>query len=108
MAGVGPVTGLEQHGFQQPDLDYLTGHTVDFNPVAHANSIPSHQDEPPEERNDEILHRNGESGARKSQHSGRLVGHSENHDDRCESRESFHGGSPSCCLARVPELKSLS
>src|SRR5690349_13456967 len=49
MAGVRPVAGLEEHRLQQPDLDYLTGHTVDLNPVAHPNSIPSHQDEPTEE-----------------------------------------------------------
>ena len=88
MTGVGPVAGLEQHRLQQPDLDYLTGHTVDFNPVAHADSIPSHQDEPPEERNDEILHGNGQPRARQAENGRSLRRHSNNDEqyEQCAHR----------------------
>ena len=63
MAGIGPVAGFKQHGAQQTDFDHLTAHAVDLDPVAHADSITAHQNEPAKEGDNEIFHGNGQAGA---------------------------------------------
>ena len=50
-------------GVEHPELDDLAGHAVDFDEVADADAVLSHQHEPAEEADDEVLERDGQSGA---------------------------------------------
>ena len=49
MAFVRPVAGFEQYGAEDARLDDLSSNAVDLHPVAHANSVLTHQDKPAEE-----------------------------------------------------------
>jgi hypothetical protein len=54
------ISGLQQRGAHQADLGHLAAHAVDLNPVADANAVLAHEDEPAEKREDEVLHGDGE------------------------------------------------
>src|SRR5207248_3750990 len=45
VTGIRPVTGLEQHRAQHPDLHHLAAHAVDLDPVAEAYAVLAHQHE---------------------------------------------------------------
>ena len=77
---LGPVSQFEQHRFQQADFDDFTADAVDFHPIAHADSILSHQFEPAEKGNDEVLHDDGKPGGRQPDDRGHLSRGS--HDDK--------------------------
>ena len=79
MAGLGPVAGFEKNSAQQTDLHDFAGYAVNFHPVADAHSVAAHQYEPAEERNDEILQGDRQSGAGQTENGGELVGNAEDH-----------------------------
>src|SRR5579859_752727 len=80
VAGVGPVAGFQQDGFEQADLDHFSADAIDLDPVSDANAIASHENEPAEECDDEIFHRDSKAGAGESQNGGRLRGHTKNNE----------------------------
>src|SRR5206468_10576194 len=58
MPGIVPIPGFEQHGTEQADFDHFAAHAIDLDPIALPNSVFSHEHEPAEEADDEILQRN--------------------------------------------------
>src|SRR3984885_4254231 len=80
MALVGPVAGFEQGGAEETDLDDLAADAVDLNPVADANAVFAHEDEPAEEGEDEVLEDDGEARGSEAEDGGDLAGRAE--DDK--------------------------
>ena len=72
MAPVRQIAGFKQGSAHQADLGNFAAHAVDLNPIADANAILAHEDEPAEKREDEILHGDGESGGGKAKNGGHL------------------------------------
>ena len=68
VAGLGPVSELEQYRFQQSDFDHFTRDAFDLDPIAHANAVLAHEREPPEKGHDEILHGHGEASGDEADH----------------------------------------
>ena len=62
MAFVRQISGFEQGGAHQANLSNFAAHAVDLDPIADANSVLAHEDEPAKKRKNEILHRDGETG----------------------------------------------
>ncbi len=48
---------------KQSDLNYFSGYSVDFYPVAQPDSVFPHQYKPAQEAHDKILQRHGETRA---------------------------------------------
>src|SRR5579871_6163112 len=99
MVGVGPVAGFEQHGFKQADFDDFSANAVDFDPITDTDTVAPHEDEPSKEGDDEIFHRDGETGAGEAKHCSRLCGHAEDdeEDEECANGlgSKFHDGAES-------------
>ncbi len=77
MALVGPVAGLEQRGAEEADLDDLAADAIDLDPVADADAVLAHEDEPAEEGEDEVLEDDGEAGGDEAEDGRHLAGHAE-------------------------------
>src|SRR5450755_3992086 len=76
---VGPVAGFEHGGAEEPDFDDLAADTVDLYPVANSDSALTHEYEPAEKGDDEVLQNNGESGGGQAENGGHLAGGPEHH-----------------------------
>ena len=61
VAPIGEVARLKKCCLHEAKLGDLAPHAIDFNPVADANSLFAHQDEPPEKGKHEILQHKGQS-----------------------------------------------
>ena len=73
IALVGPVAGFEQGGTEQADFDRLAGHAVNLHTVANMDAALTHQHEPAEEGDDEVLHDNRKAGSGKAKDGGHLA-----------------------------------
>src|ERR1700685_738377 len=91
MAGVCQVAGFEDHSFQQYDLDYSAAHAIDLPPITDADSVFSHEHEPTEEGDDEVLHGHGQPGASQAEHGSGLTGHAENDKKNDKRAQRLHG-----------------
>src|SRR5260370_10674618 len=72
VSGVAPIAGLHQHGMEHAEFGDFAADAVDFHPVAETNAVAAHQDQPAEERHDEILQRDREACAHDADHSAEL------------------------------------
>src|SRR3984957_6529397 len=61
------------------ELDDLAADTIDFDPVAKPHAILSHQHQPADESDYEVLQGHREAGADDAQHRGELRRHSDQH-----------------------------
>src|SRR5256884_2908731 len=75
------VAGFEQYGAKHTELDHLTAHAVDLDPVADAHAVPAHQHEPADEGDDEVLERHGETCAGETEHGAQLPRYSDQHQE---------------------------
>src|SRR6202035_3138017 len=73
VALVGPVAGFEQDGAEETDLDDLAANPVNLHPVADADAVSTHEDEPAEEGEDEVLKDDGEARGTETEDGGNLV-----------------------------------
>ena len=87
MALVGPVAGFEQGGAEEADLDDLAADAVDLDPVADADAVFAHEDEPAEEGEDEVLKDDGEAGGAEAEDGGDLVGRAEDDEEHEAKRD---------------------
>src|SRR5689334_19057310 len=55
MASAGAGAGLEQHCLEHAELHDLARHSVDLDEIARTDAVGPHEDEPADERDDEIL-----------------------------------------------------
>src|SRR5260370_7563739 len=74
-----PVPRLEQPGSEQPDLDDLTSYPIDLNPVPYSDPIPTHQNKPTAESQDEVLEHDRQSRRSQSQNRRHLRRTAEDH-----------------------------
>ena len=102
MPGVIPVTSLQQHGPQQADFSDFTHHALDFHPIAHADSVPAHQREPPKEGDDEVLHRNCQASSGEAENGGHLAWHSEQHEQDEQDAHCLHNKTHHCAQSAQP------
>ena len=80
MALVGPVAGFEQRGAEEADLDDLAADAVDLNPVADADAVLAHEDEPAEEGEDEVLEDDRETRRSEAENRRGLAGCAEDEE----------------------------
>src|SRR5581483_6813295 len=81
MPRIGPCPGFEQDGTQQADLEHFPADPVDLDPIANADAVLAHEDKPAKERHDEILQRDGESGAGQAENCCELSRDTEDDED---------------------------
>src|SRR5262249_2434744 len=86
MATVGPIAGFEHGSAEDSDFDDLTADAVDLDPVADANAVLAHEDEPSEEGEDESLKDDGETGGGETQNGCELAGCAEDYEKSKEHR----------------------
>ena len=91
MALVGPVAGFEQHGAEEADLGDFAADAVDLDPVADADAVAAHEDEPAEEGEDEILEDDGEAGGGEADDRGHLLRCAEDDERDAEQGEELGG-----------------
>ena len=87
MALVGPVAGFEQRGAEEADLDDLAADAVDLDPVADADAVFAHEDEPAEEGEDEVLEDDGEACGSEAEDGGDLAGCAEDDEEHKAKRD---------------------
>src|SRR5437870_1792692 len=73
MPRISPVAGFQQYGMKHSELDYLAGYPVNFHPIAQADSVSPHENEPANKAHDEIFESHGKTRACKSQESPQLA-----------------------------------
>ena len=105
VTGIRPVTGLEQHRAQHPELHHLAAHAVDLDPVAEADAVLAHQHEPADEGDDEILERDREAGAREPHHGAELPRHPD--DDQHDEHHAENLQRDPDHAAKRPELAAV-
>src|SRR5579872_3850216 len=79
MSGVIPIAGFHEHCAQQRDLDDLSANPLNLNPVADADSVLAHQNEPTDEADDEIFQCDRETSTGESDDRGKLAGQTKYH-----------------------------
>src|SRR5260370_31135467 len=102
VSGIAPVAGLQQHGMEHAELHDLAADAVDFHPVAEANAVAAHQDQPAEERDAEVLERDREARAHDADHGAELRRHAD-HDHQ----DHYHGDASQADASDAPPRLDL-
>src|SRR5271165_1211029 len=87
---VRPVAGFEHRRAEETDLDHFASNAVDLHPVADANAVLAHQNEPSKESQDESLQCNRESGSRQAQDCGHLRWHAKDDEQDEQKAQELH------------------
>ncbi len=109
-----PVAGFKERGAEEADLEDFAAYAVDLHPIADADAVFAHEDEPAEEGEDEVLKDYGEAGGGEAEDGWNLAGCAEddekNHDQCDELNAEDHDGAESVETASVHAgaLKELS
>src|SRR5262249_18668526 len=79
MAWIGPISCLQDYRLQQSHFYHLAANAVDLHPIAGPNAVRTHQYEPADESDNEVLQGHSQSSSGKSQHCSQLVGRAKDH-----------------------------
>ncbi len=72
------------------EFNNFAGHSIDFHPIAKADTVFSHEHEPTQETDDEILQRHGQARAGEPQNRSKLAWRPENHQQDEQHRADLH------------------
>src|SRR5262245_24859045 len=90
MPRVRPISCFQQHRPKQADLDHFSTHTIDFDPVADADAIASHQNKPAEEGNNKVLQSDRQPSTSQANDGGSLVRCAEDDEQNQQNTQSLY------------------
>src|SRR6516165_262006 len=76
-----PGAHLQQHRFEDSDLDHLAAHAFDFHPIPNAHAVAADENEPAEKSDDEILEHDSQAGGGEPDDGRHLTGRTEDDEE---------------------------
>ena len=91
MPGIGPVAHLQENRLEEADLDDLAADALNLHPIADAHAVAAHQEEPAEEREEEVFQRHGQTGGGQADDGRGLARRPEHDQENHQPRGEAHG-----------------